>query len=307
VSASGLPPIVDAHQHFWALGGRSPLRYPWLEDPEPHEFFLGDYAAIRRDYLPDDYRRDAAGLAIAGTVHVEAECDRARQVAETAWLAELNRRHGLPSAIVAHAWFHTPDAADVLAVQARFPLVRGIRSKPVVAPAPEAAAALAGAPGTMQDPAWLAGYARLAAHGLSWDLRVPAWHLEEAAAVARAHPAIPVVLNHAGLPWDRSPAGLAAWRRGLRALAAVNHVHCKISCLCLRDGPWREDENGPIVREVIEIFGVERCLFASNFPVDRLRIGFAAMFEAFARMVAPFSAADRRRLFHDNAARFYRL
>ncbi len=302
-AARGLP-IVDAHHHLWALGVGAP-RYPWLQDEELHEFFLGDYAALRRDYLPADYRRDSAGFDIAGTVHVEAECRRDQQVAETAWLTEINRRHGIPSAIVAHAWFHTEDAAAVLAGQARFPLVRGIRSKPVTGKTP--GDARPGAPGTMQDPAWLAGFRLLREHGFSWDLRVPAWHLEEAAEVARAHPDVKIALNHAGFPWDRSAGGLATWRRGMRALADCANVHCKISCLCLRDGPWREEENRPIVLDVVELFGVERCMFASNFPVDGLRIGFADLFDAFARITGRFSAADRRRLFHDNAAGFYRL
>ncbi|MGH7338422.1 MAG: amidohydrolase family protein, partial [Myxococcota bacterium] len=169
--------IVDAHHHLWDLT-RGPLRYPWLQDPEPHEFFLGDYAKLRRDYLPADYRRDAAGHDVVKTVHVEAECSREQQVAETEWLTALSARHGMPNAIVAHAWFHTPDAAGILERQASFPLVRGIRSKPF-------------REGMMQDKAWLTGYALLERFNLSWDLRVKTWELEEAAAVVRAHPGIP--------------------------------------------------------------------------------------------------------------------
>ena len=296
--------IVDAHHHFWRLDG-GPLRYPWLQDPEPHDFFLGDYAALRRDYLPADYRADSAGLDVVATVHVEAECDRGQQVAETRWLTGLNEATGLPSAIVAHAWFHTANAQDVLEQQAQYPLVRGIRSKPVTAPG--AGAMKRGLPGSMQDPRWLEGFRRLRRYGLSWDLRVPTWHLEEAAEVVASAPDIPVVLNHTGFPWDRSAAGLAMWRRGMRALATHEQVYCKLSCLCLPDGAWREEENGPLVREAIDIFGIERCMFASNFPVDGLRVSYRAMFDAFAAMTADLSAGDRRRLFHDNAVRFYRL
>jgi len=297
-------PIVDAHQHFWRLSG-GPLYYPWLQDPTPHDFFLGEYARLKRDYLPEDYRRDAAGHRVVKTVHVEAECSRDQQVEETEWLATLHAKTGLPSAIVAHAWFHTPNAQEILARQAAHPLVRGIRSKPVTAPT--ASAARPGGPGSMQDPKWLAGLRSLRRLGLSWDLRVPAWHLEEAAGVVRAHPDIAVVLNHTGFPWDRSPAGLEMWRRGMRALAACANCWCKLSCLCLRDGPWSYEANRAIVLETIELFGVERCMFASNYPVDSLRVGFGQMFDDFKRMTAGFSAAERGELFHDNAARFYRL
>jgi predicted TIM-barrel fold metal-dependent hydrolase len=285
--------IVDAHHHLWDLSG-GPLYYPWLQGATPHEFFLGDYAKLKRDYLPADYRRDSAGLGIVKTVHVEAECSREQQVAETEWLSALSAKQGMPNAIVAHAWFHTPEAAAILERQASFPLVRGIRSKPF-------------RDGMMQEKAWLAGYALLERFGLSWDLRVKTWELEEAAAVVRAHPGIPVVLNHTGFPWDRSDAGLEMWRRGMRALAASPHCCCKLSCLCLLEGAWDYESNRRVVLEAIELFGPARCMFASNYPVDGLRVGFARMFEDFARMTAELAPAERQALFHDTAARFYKL
>ncbi len=296
-------PIVDAHHHLWDLGA---LRYPLLHDPEPHDFFLGDYAALRRNYLPADYRRDAAGHNVVATVHVEAECDRSRQVEETVWVDRIADRHGMPAAIVGHAWFHKEDCAEILerhmAASRRF---RGVRSKPVTAAAP--GLSVRGRPGSMQDDNWLAGFALLERYGLSWDLRVPAWHLEEAAEVARCFPKVPIVLNHTGFPWDRSPAGLDLWRRGMAALAERPNVAVKLSCLCLPNGPWREEQNRPLVRETIALFGAERCMFASNFPVDGLRIGYGAMMRAYKRMVQDLPAPDRRALFHDTAARFYRL
>lgn len=296
--------IVDAHHHLWDLAG-GPLDYPWLQDAEAHAFFLGDYAALKRSYLPPDYRRDAAQHRIVKTVHVEAECARTQQVEETRWLTEMNGRHGMPNAIVAHAWFHTPEAEEILARQAEFPLVRGIRSKPVTANTPSESPPVG--PGSMQDFNWLAGYRLLAKFGFSWDLRVPTWHLEDAAAVVRANPDIPVVLNHTGFPWDRGDAGLELWRRGMRALADNANCFCKLSCLCLREGAWNFEDNRRIVLEAIELFGVERCMFASNFPVDGLRVSFVQMFDDFKRMTEAFTASERAGLFHDNAARFYRL
>jgi predicted TIM-barrel fold metal-dependent hydrolase len=191
----GAVTLVDAHHHLWDLKAN---RYPFLADrPDPH-FFLGPYEAIRRDYLPDDYLRDSRGHNVLTTVHCEAEMDRSRQVAETEWLTEVNARCGFPGAIVAHAWLHTDDAEEILAAQARFPLVRGIRSKPVTALRPDAMTP--GAPGTMQDDRWLRGFALLRKYRLSWDLRVPSWHLVEAAEVARQFPDVPIVLNHTGFP-----------------------------------------------------------------------------------------------------------
>jgi len=294
--------LVDAHHHLWDLGRN---HYPWLSDhPEPH-FFLGNYDPLKRNYLAADYRRDAAGHNVLATVHCEAEWDREDQVGETEWLAKVRQSEGIPDAIVAHAWFHTPNAAEVLARQAAFPLVRGIRSKPVTALTPQAMTP--GAPGTMQDPRWLEGFALLEQHGLSWDLRVPFWHLYEAAEVAAAFPRTQIVLNHTGFPWDRSKQGLGAWRLAMEAIARQPNVHLKVSEFGLKDQPWDYESNRSIVRTAISIFGIDRCMFASNFPVAGLRIDYDTLVRSVSRMLDNFPDRERSAFFAGNAARFYRL
>ena len=202
-------PVVDAHHHLWDLKRG---RYPWLqEDYDPQSFFLGDYAALRHDFLPDDYRATSRGCNVIATVHVEAERDRSEQVAETVWLHEMNARYGMPNAVVGHAWLDRPETEERLLEHLRYPLVRGIRSKPVTSRNP--GESVRGKPGTMQDEKWLRGLALLGKHGLSWDLRVPAWHLPEAAEVAAMFPTLPIVLNHHGFAWDRSEEGLEALAR----------------------------------------------------------------------------------------------
>ena len=292
--------LIDAHHHLWDL---SMTRHPWLGAHPEKGFFLGDYSPIKRNYLPADYLKDSAGHNVLATVHCEAEWDRADQVGETRWISAIHARHGFPNAIIAHAWFHTPNAAEILEQQAAFALVRGIRSKPVTTASP--AERPAGGPGTMRDDNWLAGLARLERHGLSFDLRVPYWHLAEAAAVAAQFPAIPMVLNHTGFPWDRSPEGLKAWRGAMEVIAAAPNMHLKISEFGLKDQPWDFDSNRKVVRDALSIFGVQRCMFASNFPVAGLRIGYGELVRAVARMVD--DAGAREALFWRNAARFYRL
>jgi predicted TIM-barrel fold metal-dependent hydrolase len=299
---AGAVTLVDAHHHFWDLGRN---HYPWLSDqPEPH-FFLGNYDGLKRNYLPDDYRRDARQHNVLATVHCEAEWDRNDQVGETQWLAKIHESEGMPTAIVAHAWFHTANAAEVIARQAAFPLVRGIRSKPVTSLSPDAMTP--GAHGTMQDPRWLDGFALLERYNLSWDLRVPFWHLHEAAEVARAFPRTPIVLNHTGFPWDRSAEGLAAWQRGMEAIARQPNVHLKVSEFGLKDQPWNYESNRAVVLRAIGIFGIGRCMFASNFPVAGLRIDYDTLVRSVSRMLDGFSDAERHAFFVGNAAAFYRL
>ena len=295
-------PVIDAHQHFWDLSQR---RYPWLQDAAPIPFRYGDYAAIRRTYLPPDYRRDSAGIAPVATVHIEAEWSRDDPVGEQRWLAELREAAGLPTVSVAQAWLDRDDVAEVLAAQAAFRFVRGIRHKPRAAASP--AAARRGEAGSMDDPRWRDGYALLARHGLSFDLQTPFWHEAATAALARDFPATQIIINHTFLPADRSAEGLAAWRAALAVAAAEPNVALKISGLGVLGQPWRAADNVPVIRDAIAIFGAARCMFASNFPVDSVAGSFDTIYQGFAAAVADRPEAEQRALFHDNAVRFYRI
>ena len=159
----------------------------------------------------------------------------------------------------------------------------------------------------MQDETWLAGLGLLQKFGLSWDLRVPWWHLAEAAGVAREFPQLPIVLNHTGYPWHRDDASLDKWRQGLAALADCPNVYCKISGLCVQDQPWTLEANQPLILDAIALFGTSRCMFASNFPVDSLKGSWDYIFSAFRAAVAHLPLPDQKDLFANNAARFYRI
>lgn len=295
-------PIVDAHQHFWDLERN---RYPWLADQPPPDFRYGDTTPLRRSYLPKDYFADAASHPVVATVHMEAEWDSRDPAGETRWLAVMRRETGYPTVAIGQAWFDRDDIADVLAGHAQYDFVRGVRQKPHAAPSPDTFVAVA--PGSMGDPRWRAGYALLERHGFSYDLQAPWWHMAEAADLARDFPRTQIIINHTALPANRSAEGLLGWRKALETVAAQPNVALKISGLGLRGKPWRAEDNAGIVRDAIRIFGADRCLFASNFPVDRLVGSFDTIFSGFKAIVADLPEGQQRMLFHDNAARIYRL
>lgn len=294
--------IVDAHQHFWDLDRNY---YPWLCDRVPISFRYGDYSALRQNYMPADYRRDSARFRIVKSVHMEAEWDRADPVAETRWVETIGREHGLPNACIGHAEPARPDIGEVLAGHAASALVRGIRHKPAAAGDPREAKR--GALNSMDNPVWRKGYALLERYGFSYDLQTPWWHLDAAADLAADFPRTQIIVNHAGLPVDRGAEGLAAWRRALERIAARPNAAIKISGLGRAGQPWTVAANGPVIRDAISIFGVDRCMFASNFPVDGLAGTFDEIYGGFFASVADRSAADQSKLFHDNAVRLYRL
>jgi predicted TIM-barrel fold metal-dependent hydrolase len=292
-------PVADAHQHFWDPGANY---YPWLCDAPPIPFRYGDYAAIRRPYLPGDYRADAAGFRVGKTVYVEAEWDPRDPVGEMRYIERLRAETGLPTVAVAQAWLDRDDAAAVLERQAAFPFVRGIRQKPRANRSPAD-----GSPGGMTDPAWRAGFARLAPLGLRFDLQTPWWHLHEAARLANDFPATTIVLNHTGLPADRSGQGIEGWRTAMAGLAQCPNAAVKISGLGVPGQAWTAQANREIVLATIDLFGADRAMFASNFPVDSLCATFDAIFSGFAEIVQGFSSAEQRALFHDNAVRIYAM
>ena len=295
--------IVDSHHHLWDL---QRIAYPWLgSEYDAAKFILGDYRPLCVNFLPADFRSAWGGMPVVASVHVEAECRRDQALAETAWLHEQAAASGLPNAVVAYVDLLAPDAEAQLAQHAAFPLLRAIRCKPLTSAG--AGQSVRGRPRSLQDERWSQGLSLLAEYGLAWDLRVPFWHLEEAAAVLRGHPGLAVVLEHSGLPWDRSAAGLAHWRRGMSALAACPKVHLRLSELGLRDRPWRLEDNLPIVREAVEIFGWQRCMFGSNFPVAGLRLSYPELIRAMAQSLEHLGSVERRAIWHDNAIRFYRI
>ena len=291
--------IVDAHHHVW-----DPTRnyHPWLCDEPPIPFRYGDYSSIRRPYLPADYRADAAPWKIAASVYVETEWDPADPTGEMDYVATLIASDGLPTVAVAQAWLDRDDAAQVLQSHAARPFVRSVRHKPRANPR-----ASDSSPGGMTDAKWRAGFARLAPLGLRFDLQTPWWHLAEAARLAADFPDTRIILNHTGLPADRSSDGLAGWRQAMIQLADCPNVAAKISGIGQPGVPWTAAANRGIVLTTIEAFGVERCMFASNFPVDRVCADFATIFGGFQAIVADFTMAEQDALFADNARRIYAI
>ena len=291
--------IVDAHQHFWDPAANY---HPWLRDEPPISFRYGDYRAIRRRYLPPDYLADAAPIRVDKTVYVETEWDPTDPIGETRYVEQLRGDYGLPTVVVAHASLDRPDAADVLAQQAAFPFVRSVRHKPRANRSPADAS-----PGGTTDAQWRRGYAKLGSNKLRFDLQMPWWHLAEATRLALDFPDTPIILNHTGLPADRSAAGIAGWKAAIKTFASCPNVAVKISGLGQPGQPWTVAANRDIVLTTIDLFGPSRCMFASNFPVDSLCATFLTIFGGFREIVHTLSADEQRGLFHDNAIRIYAM
>ncbi|WP_136069172.1 amidohydrolase family protein [Modicisalibacter radicis] len=290
--------VIDAHVHFWNLGLGN---QPWLEHPEPN--LLGDYRPMARDYGPADLCNESDDIDLLGAVHIEA--DAVDPVKETRWLAGLDD-DTLPSALVIGADFSRLDAARVIEEQlALSPRVRGVRQILNVHADPHYDYV---GRHYMDEPGWRDNFRLLERHGLSFDLQIYPSQMPQAARLAGEHPETLFLLNHAGMYVDRhGVAGWRAWRDGLRELAERDNVAIKLSGFGMLDHHWTIGSVRPLILEAIDAFGVARCLFASNFPVDGLYARYADVWNAYADIVADASPDEKQALFVDNARRLYRL
>ncbi len=294
--------IVDPHMHMWDL---SRHYYAWLQaEPLPNNP-AGDVTPIaHRSYLPPDYARDTQGFHVTGTVHVECGLPKEAHLSETDWLETLGAESGMPSGIVAGAWLDHPDVEQTLAAQASRSRVRGIRQIANWHRDPQKTYS---GHDRLEDPAWQRGYAQLARYGLSFDMQIYPSQMPSAAQLAARHGNTRMIINHAGMPTDRDAPGLRAWRDGMRMLAAQPNVAVKISGLAMVDRSWTKESLRPFVLETIDLFGTDRCMFASNFPVDSIHGTFTQHYSAYDAITQDFSQPERHALFAGTARRIYRL
>jgi predicted TIM-barrel fold metal-dependent hydrolase len=301
---STLHQIVDAHHHLWDLHANY---YPWLTDRIGPRMY-GDYQAIRRDYQLQDFRADIGALPVCKSVHVQAEHDAGDPVRETRWLqavADTPGGGGYPHAIVAYADLSAPEPEvnAMLAAHCDSSNVRGIRQMlhQVLVPA------MGHTTDYLADERWRTNLALLVQYGLSFDLQILPAQAAAAAELAARHPDLQFVLVHAGQPRDQSPAGLFAWTGCLQQLALLPNVAIKLSGFGMFDPNWTVETLRPLLLTAIDCFGAQRAMFGSNFPVDGMMRGYAALWAAYDQITADLGESEREALFHGTAERIYRI
>ena len=306
-------PIVDPHHHLWPVGGVLPYGLAELH----HDTDSG-------------HRVERTVFVECGAAYDDGDPEFA-PVGETRFVAGESARDPahLIGGIVAHADLRSPRLDDVLDEHeaAGGGLFRGIRDALSRAEHPEVLMIPGGAPaGLSADPAFRAGVRRLGERGLTYDT----WHYHyqnrEFIELARAVPDTLMVLDHFGTPLGVGPyatqreAIFESWRRDITELARCENVVVKLGGLAMPDNGfgWNAAPRPPTSDEfvaaqsryylhTIEAFGPERCMFESNFPVDRFSLSYRVLWNAFKKLTGTFSAAERAAMFAGTARRVYRL
>jgi predicted TIM-barrel fold metal-dependent hydrolase len=291
--------IVDAHHHIWRQADM-----PWLSGPMLPRIF-GPYGPIRRDYLIDEFLEDLAGTGVVKSVYVQANWPKDQFEEEVAWVSEVADERGWPHGIVGYADVTADDVRPQLDRLTKYPLMRGVRMQ--LHWHENDSYRFAARADLATDPAVQRNVAALADYGWTFDLQVFASQMAGAAQLAAACPKVTFVLQHAGMLEDLSGNGWDAWRTGMKLLAAQPNIVSKTSAL----GTFIH-RNDPahiagIVRDTVAMFGADRCLFGSNFPIEKLWTQYADLIAAYRAAVAGYSAADQKKMLHDTAVRVYRL
>ena len=297
--------IVDAHHHLWDLNNKD-TKYSWLMVTEGEAFF-GDYAAIRKNYLLEDYIEDTKNQNIIKSVHVQAEHDDDKPVNETAWLQNLADTHSskLPNAIVAFADFSKNNVSEILDAHQEYKNTRGIRQilsynkdEPKYSHATE---------DFMKNSTWVENFKYIRNRNLSFDIQIYKHQMEDAVNLANKYNDVLFILNHTGEPCYQSKEYIESWEQNMNKLAKCENIVAKISGLGMFDPNWTIDSTRIFVEKTIQIFGIERCMFASNFPVDKIFNSFDTYWNSFKKITKNYSENDKKLLFSSNAEKYYRI
>jgi predicted TIM-barrel fold metal-dependent hydrolase len=295
--------IIDAHHHFWSVSSGN---YSWLEMSDP-EMLWGKPSDLPREYFPADLLASTGDLELVKSVHVQCGFNPEYSAHESKWLqslADAPGSHGFPHAIVGYADFSTSNVEELLSQHCQYKNVRGIRQ---ILNRHDKELWNMSDRDYLKDENWRKNFQLLETFNLSFDLQLYYHQVDEAISLAKDNPNILFILNHAGMPADRDKDSIDAWRSAMHRLAACPNMVAKISGLGMCDKQWTTDSIRPYVIDVHEAFGVDRCMFASNFPVDILFSDYQTVWNAYDAITSEFSEDERANLFHDNAENYYRI
>ena len=280
-------PIIDTHQHLWDLDRFS---LPWLKG-EPK---------LSRCFSPKDYRREAEGLGIVKTIYMEVDVDPKQQEDEARTVLDLcDEDRSMPAAAVISGRPASEGFAIYLDLFRGRDRLKGVRQVLHGEGTPS---------GYCLTPEFVAGMRTLGDRGLSFDLCVRPDELPNVAKLLTLVPQTRFVLDHCGNPSVRS-RNLSTWKADLARVAERPNLIAKVSGIVASaaPGPWTADDLAPIIDHVLDTFGPDRVVFGGDWPVCTLAATLREWVEALQAIVSRRSEADRRKLFHDNAERFYRL
>ena len=275
---------IDAHQHFWQLS--RPFNYAWLGAPE--------LAPIKRDYLPEHLEPHLRAAGIQRSIFVQTQ----HNLDENRWVLGLAEQHPFLAGVVGWVDLASPDCERQVIEMKQHPKFVGVRHVTQDEPDDD----------FIVRPDVLRGLGVLEKHGLPFDLLFYVKHLRHTATLAARFPNLSMVIDHLAKPRIRDRR-MDDWLPHMTAAAGSPNVYCKLSGL-VTEAEWRRwtaADLKPYVQTALELFGPERCMFGSDWPVCEVAGTYRQVYDALIEALGPISAGERNAIFGGTAMRFYRL
>lgn len=283
--------IIDTHQHLWDL---SKFKLPWHQSD--------DTKPLQRSFLMSDYLEATKGLNVVKTVYMEVDVVPEQQVAEAAYVTDLCERKDNPMrAAVVSGRPGTPGFEPYIRKLAENKYIRGIRQVLHGDSTP---------PGFCLQPKFVESIQLLGELGKSFDLCVRPGEVIDAVKLVEKCPKTKFILDHCGnmSVTSTDEALRAKWKQGMKQLAALPNVICKVSGIVVTaNKDWKPEDLAPNVNYTLDTFGEDKVIFAGDWPVCTLRASFAQWVNALKQIVKDRPIAFQKKLFHDNAAKFYNI
>jgi L-fuconolactonase len=271
---------IDSHQHFWKY---NPVRDQWITD---------EMAVIRRDFLPEDILPELRANQIDGSIAVQAD----QSETETQFLLSLAKQNQFIRGVVGWTDLRADGVAECLATLSQNKKLRGFRH--IVQAEPDDR--------FMLQPSFIRGIGFLAEFGLTYDILIYPRQLPAAIELVARYPNQAFVIDHIAKPEIKAKR-TRPWAQQMREIARNPNVYCKVSAL-LTEADWKNwqtDDFKPYLDTVFEVFGSDRIMFGSDWPVCLLAGSYSQVVQLIADYTKNLSPSDKQKIFGLNAARFY--
>jgi len=301
--------ICDPHHHLW-----TPSTHSWWHDTAWQKTVADGvagsaiFAEKYRIYGASEFRAESKKYELDKSVYLECSYD-SNEMSEVEYVQKLGDLHGgIPTGIIGAADLERDDIEDVLESYMKCSRFRGIRAS-ICWNSKYPSRSWANSADTMMSPKFIRGLKVMAKHALILDLHVYPEQLQCAAVIAAALPDLRIVVNHCGYPLIESLSDLMEWQKGMQLMSRCSNVYVKLSGWCIADKWFNIGSMKYLSKYLLDCFGVDRCMFASNFPVDKPYGSYDFYWDSYIQIARElgYDEKDIDKLIHDNAVRVYRL
>jgi len=294
--------IIDTHHHLW---DPSTNKYDWLI-ASGHEIF-------NHIYLLKNFLSDIGNLNIIKSVHVQAEINLSETIYESEWLQKCSEIESnvndknLPNAIIGFANFLDPDVETILEKHKAMKNFRGIRH---ILNYDNNNKELSHAElDYLKEDTWIKNFSLLQKYNLTFDLSILFTQAEDAAKLINKYQNTLFIINHSLSPANIGNNNMQEWLNKIKLLSSFDNVVIKLSGFGEFNSHWTEESIRPFILHCIDLFGADRCMFGSNFPVDKFlsTAKYADYWNAYLNILKRFSKDENDKLFYINAEKYYKI